>query len=188
MGRHAAPRTPQTPPRTNLDPTYEKAPRRTTTFPAVTEISPEAPRHNTHRARNEATSTRVTIPTTKPQTQTKTSTRAALPTTKPQNQAKTSTRTKLPTTKTTRQENPTQNPAKPTKTNIAKNSKTPPEILTTFNDPSLITALTILLVGIILTGISWGWLYAGAIALVTLGFITTYTTLYTKNNTPPPSE
>lgn len=187
MGRHAAPHTPQTPSHTEPNPTYEKAPRRTTTFPAVTQISPEAPRHNAHRARNEATSTRVTIPTAKPQT--KTSTRVTLPTTKTQTQTKTTTRTKLPTTKTTaQQKTPTQKPITPTPSDTPNHTKTPQEILNTLNDPALLAALTILLVGIILTGISWGWLYAGAIALVTLGFIATYTTLYTKNNTPPPSE
>ena len=171
MGRHAAPHTPQLTSHAKPNPTYEKAPRRTTTFPAINATNLEAPQHNTHRTRNKVTSTRVTPPTTK--TPPKTTNPA---------------HTKLPSTKPNQQEKPPQTSTRPTKTNITKSSKTPPEILNTFNDPALLAALTLLVVGIILTGLSWGWLYAGAIAFVTLGFTAAYTVLYAKNNTPPPSE
>lgn len=51
---------------------------------------------------------------------------------------------------------------------------------TTLLTPSLLAALIILILGVILTGFSWGWIYAAAVALVTLGFITTYTIIYLK--------
>lgn len=108
--------------------------------------------------------------TTKPQ---QTSTKINIPeTTKPQ---QTSTKINIPEPTTTQ---PTPNkPDKPANRTKKITDKIPNDLKT----PDLAAALTILLTGIILTGISWGWTYAAAVALVTLGFFTAYTILYTKN-------
>lgn len=89
----------------------------------------------------------------------------------------TSTKINLPKSTNPQHTQPNNKPDEPANQTKKITDKIPDELKT----PDLAAALTILLTGIILTGISWGWTYAAAVALVTLGFFTAYTILYTKN-------
>lgn len=131
---------------------YAKAPRRKNNFPS---LNP-----------SENTSTKMNLPTTKEKPKN---------TPTPKNERPLITKTNN-THKPEQKKEKTTQEKQPTPKSSTKEIKLNTEIIS----PALIAALTILLLGIILTGISWGWVYAGAVAFVTIGFIVTYTLLYMK--------
>ena len=141
--------------KTNTPGPYAKAPRRASTYPSLaTSPAPSKPdKPNTSQAPTKATSDTSTHTT-----------------------PISSTEKRTPITKKTTQ--PNKKKTNPQKKNLPKLPKLSNELIS----PSLLVALIILLLGIILTGFSWGWIYAGAVALVTLGFITAYTIMYFKTN------
>lgn len=135
---------------------YAKAPRRKNNFPS---LNPP-----------ENTSTKVNLPITEEKPKNLPTLKNERPlitkTNNPHNNTHNSEQKKE---KTTQEKQPT-----------PKSSTKEIKLNTKIVSPALIAALTILILGIILTGISWGWIYAGAVAFVTIGFIVTYTLLYMK--------
>ena len=141
--------------KTNTLGPYAKAPRRTSTYPSLA-TSPAPSKLDKPNAS---------------QAPTKAPSDTSTHTTPISSTAKRTPITKKPTQSTKEK-------TKPQKKNLPKLPKLSNDLIS----PSLLVALIILLLGIILTGFSWGWIYAGAVALVTLGFITAYTIIYHKTN------